>query len=151
MSFAHPHYGKYKNPADRPAITRPTLDTGKGLTKQSHRDETNINYIMKKYQQTGIIDFVAKHKPEYMSVTDTDFQNAMITVQAASEAFADLPSTLRKKFNNSPTEFLEFVHNPANIEEMYDLKLANRPAPKPAPAKPAPETPATPPPGSQAP
>ena len=142
MPFAHPHYGNYTNEADRPSITRPTLDTGKGLTKQSHRDETNINYIMAKYQRTGIIDFVSKHQPEYMSVTETDFQTAMNTVQSASEAFADLPSQLRKKFNNDPAEFLEFVHDPANLEEMYDLKLANRPAPPPAPATPAPETPA---------
>lgn len=147
--FDHPKYW----PDKMPAPVRPTVKTGKGLTKQSHRDETNINYIMAKYNKTGLLTFGSTHQPEYMAIKDTDFQSAMNTVVRANEMFAELTSTLRKKFNNNPEEFFRYVHDPANLDEMYELGLAVRPPPPPDPA-PAPVTspsPAPAPPGDPTP
>lgn len=106
---------------------RPTLDTGPGLTKQSMRDECNINNIMAKYQKTGLVDFVSNREAQYMETDPIDFHEAMNIVTSAKEMFADIPSSIRKKFNNDPGEFLEFVQNPENIDQVYELGLAQRP------------------------
>lgn len=121
MSFA-----KYTH--DGELIRNPViLNCGKGRTKQAHKQETDINFIMKKYQKTGLVNFVNRHQGEYMEVDPIDFQQAMEMVTNANTMFADLPSNLRSRFNNSPKEFYEFVNSEANVEEIYSLGLANKP------------------------
>lgn len=113
---------------------RPVVDTGPGLTKQSMKDDTDINLIMAKYQRTGLVSFVSTHEPEYMDTGNTvDFQQALNTVMEAQSMFDDLPSSIRKKFDNNPAQFLEFVQNPDNKEAVYDMGLATRPAQAQAP------------------
>lgn len=47
----------------------------------------------------------------------------------AQEQFAALSSKIRKRFNNDPVELLKFVSDAKNLEEMYELGLAVKPAP----------------------
>ena len=44
-----------------------------------------------------------------------------------SAAFDDLSADVRRKFDNDPQQFLEYVNNPDNRESLYDLGLAIRP------------------------
>ena len=37
--------------------------------------------------------------------------------------FEELPSKTRAKFNNDPGEFIKFVNNPMNAQEIYDMGL----------------------------
>lgn len=106
---------------------RPILICGESMTKQSHKDETDINLIMRKYQKTGLVSFVNERQPQYMEAPEIDFQTAMQIVTQANEMFADMPSSMRKRFHNDPGEFMEFVHNPDNAEEMVKLGLASPP------------------------
>lgn len=101
---------------------------GPSLTKQSMAKECNVNFIVAKYQRTGVFDHVAAFGGRYGDFTATDFHEAMNIVAEASSMFEALPSTLRNRFENSPAKFLEFVQDEANIEEMYELGLAERPA-----------------------
>jgi len=128
---------------------RPTLDTGEGLTKQSMKKDTDINFIVKKYQRTGLADFVSKRQPEYMEAPDMDFHAALNYINEANDMFADMPSNLRKRFNNDPGEFLDFVHNPDNAEEMAELGLVKRNPEQPTAAV-SEATPETSPPGDSA-
>lgn len=96
-----------------------------GRTKQSMSAECDINNIMEKFQKTGVVDFVNKHAPQYGDATGVDFQNSMQIVTKANEMFADLPSTVRKRFNNNPAELLEFCENPDNRQEAIRLGLLN--------------------------
>lgn len=105
---------------------RPVIDTGPSLTKQAMGRESNINFIMDKYQKTGMLNFVNNADPQYMDVQGIDFHDAMNLVNEASETFASLPSSVRKKFKNDPREFLDWVHDPANLDEMVTLGLATR-------------------------
>jgi len=125
--------------------TRPVLNTGKGLTKQSMRDECDINVIMKKYAKTGLTNFVSARKGEYMEVPNIDFHEAMNLITKSNEMFDDMPSELRKRFRNDPGEFMDFVHDPNNLEEMYSLGLAQRPPEEAPPVVVEGETPTTPP------
>jgi len=106
-----------------------------GLTKQSFRDECNINNILAKYQKTGLLEFVNKNQPQYADFTGFDFMNAMNTVAKANEMFEQLPASVRKRFNNEPGEFMAFVDDAANTDEAVRLGLATKR--EPAPLEPA--------------
>lgn len=108
---------------------------GESMTKQAHKRECDINHIMSKFQKTGIIEHQRSHGPQYMEVNSIDFHQAMNLVAEAQEMFEDLPSQIRKRFGNDPAAFLDFVQDEGNLEEMYDLGLAQRPPGKPAPVE----------------
>ena len=101
------------------------LDLSQGsLTKQSFKDECNINKIMDKFQRTGVIQHYAAHAPTYGDASPIEYLDALQTIATANEMFDDLPSSVRKRFNNNPEEFLEFVQNPSNLEECQQMGLA---------------------------
>ena len=102
----------------RKTFTKPSL------TKQAFRDESNVNNIMAKYLQTGLLDHVNQHQGSYADfINAPDYHTAMNRITAADQAFQSMPSDIRKKFSNSPSEFLEFAQNPDNVEEMRELGL----------------------------
>ncbi len=98
----------------------------KALTKQSFKDECNINKIMDKFQKSGAITHFAKNAPTYGDTTSPMLHDALNIVADAESMFEELPSAIRKKFNNDPGQFLEFVQNPDNLDEMRELGLANK-------------------------
>lgn len=98
--------------------------SGLSRTKQSFRDECNVNTIMEKYQRTGLIPHVEMHGGEYGDYTNVqDYQSSLNQVIAAQDMFASLPSSLRNRFSNNPASFLDFVSNPSNKDEMRSLGL----------------------------
>jgi len=97
------------------------------LTRQDAKDECDVNRILQKYQQTGLIDHRAKHEPRYGFADSVDLHEAMNLITEAQEMFDDLPSATRKRFQNDPGQFLDFVQDPDNANEMVKLGLAQRP------------------------
>lgn len=115
------------------------LECGDGLTKQSFKDECDINNILKKYEKTGILEHRAKYEGQYADVTGTvDYQTALNTVRDAEAAFMSLPASIRTEFENDPHEFLEFAQNPENEEALIEMGLAT---PKRSDASEKPEVP----------
>ncbi len=94
-----------------------------GRTKQSMKDECDINKIMEKFQKTGALAHVNKHEAEYGFATSEDFASAMRTVTVAQEMFDDLPSSIRNRFGNNPGAFLDFVQDANNKKEGQELGL----------------------------
>lgn len=104
-------------------------------TNQSSKDEADINVIVRRFGITGAMPQNVR-LPMYGDFTDVvDFQTAQNAVIAARESFMQIPADVRARFNNDPQEFLEFVNDPNNLEEMYKLGLAKKPE---APVDPAP-------------
>ena len=99
------------------------LDTGKGLTEQSHKRETDINFILKDYAKTGFIKHAKEHEGEYDDISVQDFNNAMFIVAEAQNMFNELPAEYRQKFNNNPADFLNFVQDPSNKEQMEKMGI----------------------------
>jgi len=101
-----------------------TKCSGGGLTKQSFRDECDINNILRKYQKTGLIEHVKRFNGQYGDFSDVKgYQDSLNRIKAADEAFMSLPVDLRKRFHQRPAEFLEFVSNSVNRDEMLKMGL----------------------------
>lgn len=118
-SFRHP----IKGPFDRVSIDC----SQDGLTKQEFKDDCDINKIMDKYQRTGVINHLAKHGEQYGEIVAADLMEAHLISEQAGVMFRELPSSLRNRFNGSPVEFLEFVQNPENRDEMIEMGLMEKP------------------------
>ena len=101
------------------------------LTKTSFQEECNINSIMKRFQKTGAITHYAKHAPSYGECTSIDLLDAQLIIANANTMFEELPSSIRKKFDNDPALFLDFVQDEKNQEEMVKLGLKKAPLVKP--------------------
>lgn len=104
--------------------TRQNSNTvGDTMTKQSFNQESDINFIMRKYKQTGFLDPNLLRDADYMDAPEVSFQKAMNIVVQAQDDFDALPSEIRKKFANSPSEFLDFVGDESNIPAMREMGL----------------------------
>jgi len=102
---------------------------GESLTHQSAKDECDINRIMLKWQKTGVLTHAQNFQGQYGDFTHVtgDYQEHMNAVIEANDMFMTLPANVRKRFDNDPGEFLEFVNDPDNLEEMQRLGLAKTP------------------------
>lgn len=127
---------------------------GVSRTKQSFKDECDINAIVRRFVKTGDVSVlqVRARGAMYGDVSDVgDLQRAYSLVDAAREGFSALPAKVRERFKNSPVELLEFLLDRENFREAVDLGLVAGKAPViPAavgPASVAPPGAAAPPPG----
>lgn len=101
---------------------------GKSRTKQSFKNECDINRIMKRFKKTAGADFLELCEGPsgalYGDFTNiTDYRSALDQVKRAEASFEALPWQLRKRFNQDPGEFLDFALNPANHNEMVEMGL----------------------------
>lgn len=114
----------FTKPFDKPKRLKTKVE-GKSMTFQEFKNECNINNILAKYQKQGVLEHFNKHQGDYSDYTNVqDYHSSYNQIIAAQDAFNDLPSTVRKRFNNDPGQFLDFVGNPDNVQEMIDLGLA---------------------------
>lgn len=112
------------------AVRQPVVDVSLKFppnsrwTKQSFKEECDINTIMARYQSTGEIPVLNVVAPQYLDVTEGfDFQTMQDKVLEARSLFDSLPSSLRTRFANDPAQFLAYVADEANRPEMLKLGL----------------------------
>jgi phage internal scaffolding protein len=97
--------------------------TSPSRTKQSFRDECDINNILRQFNVTGQLP-VGSVQPQYGDFSGiTDYQSALNAVMAAQDSFLQLPAKVRAKFDNDPALFVEFASDEANRDEMKALGL----------------------------
>lgn len=108
------------------------LETGErvatpSLTKQSFRDETDINLIVKRFMVTGELP-PPKRMPSFGDFEGTfDFQTSLNAVTEAREAFYSMPAEVRARFNNNPQLLMEFLDDGRNKDEAIRLGLVDAP------------------------
>jgi len=102
------------------------------MTKQSFKDECDINILMSRYERTGVLDFVNEHEAHYGDISPIEFHEAMNIVAQGKSMFEAMPGALRARFENEPAKFLEFVQDERNRDEAVSLGLVN-PTPKAVP------------------
>lgn len=129
-------------------------DTGEvlvSMTKQSFKEECDINRLMAKYEKTGVLDHVNKRPPEYGNfVGVVSYQDSLNIVLEAREIFAGLPARIRDRFGNDPAQYLAFIDDPKNKDEAIKLGMIMPPPADPPPQKVEIVNPASPPSSSPA-
>lgn len=99
------------------------------LTKQSFKDEADINFIVRQFGLTGQLPDNIR-VPEYRDYDDVmDYHSAMNAVRAAEENFMQLPAEMRYRFHNDPQNLLKFLADEGNRDEAVRLGLVNAPPP----------------------
>lgn len=106
-----------------------------GVTDGSQAAELDVNQIIRRAQKSGILPG-ADIERVYADVSySKDYHSALNIILQANKQFMGLEAELRARFDNDPAKFMDFMHDPKNVEEMISLGLAERrEAPTPQPA-----------------
>lgn len=98
------------------------------LTQQHFKQECDVNYIVKRYVQTGELEHVSENPPHYGDVADLpkDLFSAYEAVDRAEAAFMDLPSDVRKQLDNDPANLSAWLNNPDNKSAAVRYGLLNQ-------------------------
>lgn len=100
------------------------LDTSDCFVQQHEAVDCDINRIMERYIRDGVIDHVRDYGGQYGDFTDVpDYATCLEKVAEAEDCFAALPAKIRAKFENDPGQFLDFVSDPSNRNEMALMGL----------------------------
>jgi len=102
---------------------RLTFPTNSRWTKQSFKDECDINTIMRRYIQSGEMPVLNQKAPQYLDCTGIDYQQAMEFIAGAKTLFGEMPADIREKFENDPAQFLDFCSQEKNRPEMAEMGL----------------------------
>ncbi len=89
-----------------------------GKTKQSFKDETDIQKIMARAEVTGTISHLAKYEGVYADFSDFNFHEQNNMLARGGEIFDALPAEIRKEFRQSPAAFFKYVNDPANADDL---------------------------------
>lgn len=81
---------------------------GETLTEQSHKAHVDVNNIMARYTRSGVMEHIRRFEGQYADVSDMDYHEAMTKVADTKSMFEEMPSTMRRHFNDDVAQFLEF-------------------------------------------
>lgn len=111
------------------------------MTKQSDMEDADINNIVNRFIRTGELPTNIR-TPSYADYEGiTDYHTAMNVITEAQSNFNKLPPAIRARFDNDPGQFVEFVTDPKNLEEVRGMGLAPPAKAPEAPMAPAGATP----------
>lgn len=95
---------------------------GESMTKQSFKDQCDINKILHSYRKYGKLPDMIKQNMHFGDFSEVpDYKESLDIVIRAQTQFNSLDSALRKRFHNDPVEFLEFVHDSNNKDELIKM------------------------------
>lgn len=110
------------------------------LTSQEFAEEADINTIIDRF---GIGENPVEARKWVTNVdiaeAPDNYMDVMNQLNEARDQFMSLPAKVRSRFENDPGQFVNFVSDPENVDEMVRLGLAvarEPEAPSPVPAKP---------------
>ena len=93
------------------------------MTEQHHLVDCDINNILAKYQDTGVVKQRTDANYGDFTIAPNDFLEAQQCLIDASDMFSKLPARVRDRFANDPYELLSFVADEANRDEAVQLGL----------------------------
>ncbi len=99
------------------------VTSGVGRTKQSMRDECNVNLIVANFTKTGFLGHLAQGVPEFVDVSEmTDYRSVIEQVRSVEKYFAGLPAEVRTAFGNDAVDFMQYLET-ASVEDLETLGL----------------------------
>lgn len=115
-----------------------------GKTDPSGAADCDINNIVERYARAGGKIDLGRYHPEVVfgdtTLLPSDYSSALQMVIDAQNAFMTLPAEVRKRFDNDPARFVDFVDDPSNGPDLVAMGFATSRAPTPQPASSAPAT-----------
>lgn len=101
---------------------------GKSRTKQSFKDEADVNAIVRKFQRTGVFTHTSGAVPRYADVSNaTDLLGSFEAVQRARDEFGELPASVRVAAGNNPVTLLAMMDDEAGRAVLDEAGLFERP------------------------
>lgn len=108
---------------------------GESRTQQHFADECDINYIVNRFNKTGVVTHLATTAQQFMEIDPITLQEALNQSIEAQESFDSLPSKVRQAFGNDPMEFLNAVHDPNSKDKLIELGLIAAPVTEEVPSE----------------
>ncbi len=99
----------------------PKKDYSDGRTKQSFKDETDINRLLARANRSGTISHLQKYEGRYADFADFDFFENAIKLAKGREIFDELPAEIRNEFGQSQAAFFNYVNDPENKDRLGEL------------------------------
>jgi len=98
---------------------------GEEITEQSHARTTDVNFIVDQFNRTGILKHSEIYASQYGELPSGDiYEEAQTQIASANQMFQSLPPGVRQEFPGGTQQFLEFLNNEENREEMTALGLS---------------------------
>lgn len=106
------------------SVTPKVVQSMESMTKQSFRDECDINEIVRRGRQGAVVAHVARGVPSYMDVSEVgDYKSALDMLRSTDAFFQGLPAVVRKAFDNDPAEFLDAMDTDSGRLKLEELGL----------------------------
>lgn len=100
-------------------------------TEQHHKDECDIEKILRNYDKHGLVTHLNTAIAHYGDFTEVnEYQSSLNLINDAQRAFSELPAQIRLQFNNDAGLFMEYCTNPKNTDRLIELGLMEKPAEK---------------------
>lgn len=113
-----------------------TFDHELDMCEQAHKDECDMHFILRKQKKTGILNHTNQYAGTYGDFSTTpEYQEAQNLIADAASMFETVPAFIRAQFNNDAMQFVEFMQNPKNREDMHELGLDTSHLPQPKAAQ----------------
>lgn len=110
-----------------------TKESGKSRTQQHFRKEADINSIIARARKTGVLvdPLISRTRtPMFGDFSEIKtFQEAEQLYIDVVNRFEAMPATIRRKFDNNPGKFVEWINKPENIEEAAKLGIVDHDVP----------------------
>lgn len=101
------------------------------MAQQHFKQESDVNYIVNRYLQTGLMEHVSERPPVYADMSafdgDMDLIRAYEAVERAEAGFMRLPSDLRKKLDNDPSKLESWLSDESNRADAVKFGLCTAP------------------------
>ncbi len=89
--------------------------TQPSATLQSFKDDADINCIIARFENTGVLvdpTVPVSRTPHFGDYSDMpSYQEAQNVILAANNAFYDLSAKIRERFGNDPAAYFQFVQS----------------------------------------
>lgn len=120
---------------------RPVIRCGPSRVQKQYEYTFHPQKMIEKYGRQTLLKSLKQVPQLYSDAPNPyDYKESLDVISKADQAFAALPSAVRVRFNNDPLELLQFLQDPKNQQEAYDLGLSSTaPAPEPPAKSPEPE------------
>lgn len=97
-------------------------DPGESMTEQHHAKNCDINTIMARYIETGVITHIKKYEDKFGDVSGLDFKKSADLVAQVTSEFEELPAFARDFYENDPQVYLNAISTPEGVQELQSLK-----------------------------